>query len=217
MRLASVPPFERLSIFLRNHHCRPPPSSATTPSLNLAPHFMPSRPTNNHQNKDQHRKRSSQPRKTSNQYGISGRHHTLSAVQAENAGGHSLLGIPNESLTHITSFLDPSSLFSLALTNRRLHGHVTDDNTWHRAYAYQFLGILPEDDLRHQQARVLMLRRVEGSWRREFLLRWDMTRCVTVHSYCSCLTHCNFLDDGNVPGTLRLHMCPTTLPSQACS
>ena len=142
---------------------------------------MHSRPTDNHQNKGQHKTKLSQPRKTNYQYGISNHRRILSIPPAENTGEKSLLGIPAESLTHITSFLDPISLLSLALTNKQLHEHISDDSTWHRAYAYQFLGILPEGDLRHREGSnepAFMLRRAEGTWRKEFLARWNMRRCV---------------------------------------
>lgn len=95
-----------------------------------------------------------------------------------------LLSIPSESLTHITSFLEPPELLALAQTCNQLHAHVADDNTWRRAYAYQYLGIAPESDLRNDASnKALMLRREEGSWRKEFILRYNLCRYVMTFEY----------------------------------
>ena len=85
-----------------------------------------------------------------------------------------LILVPSETLTAITSYLDPPSLFSLAVVNIYLNGHVKDDNTWRRAFFYQFLGIGPENDLDDNKA--LLLRRKEGSWRNEFIVRYKLKR-----------------------------------------
>jgi hypothetical protein len=85
-----------------------------------------------------------------------------------------LLALPAESLTHITSFLDPVSLLLLAQASRRLAAHLRDDATWRRAFLCQFLGIRPEDDL--QGAKSLLLRRSEPTWRKEFIARWKLRR-----------------------------------------
>jgi WD40 repeat protein len=91
--------------------------------------------------------------------------------------GHSsiLLAFPSESLTHITCFLNPSSLLALGRTNKYLNNHVNDDNTWHRAFVCQFLGIGPEGNLRN--TKTLMLRRCENSWSKEFIVRYNIRRC----------------------------------------
>ncbi|KAJ6594264.1 hypothetical protein B0H19DRAFT_1094736 [Mycena capillaripes] len=95
-----------------------------------------------------------------------------------------LLHIPPESLTHITSNLDPKSLLALAQVNSRLSDHIRDDHTWHRAFVYQLLGIEPESDLHN--AKCLLLRRSHlGSWRQEFIVhfslrrRWERSRNTT--------------------------------------
>jgi hypothetical protein len=77
-----------------------------------------------------------------------------------------LLCLPSESLTYITSFLDPVSLCSLAQTSRKLYQHVGDDNTWRRAFVCQVLGILPEEDL--NEVRPLTFRSTQKTWRHEF-------------------------------------------------
>ncbi|KAF8064241.1 WD40-repeat-containing domain protein [Lyophyllum atratum] len=96
-----------------------------------------------------------------------------------------LLGVPSETLTGITSYLDPPSLFSLARVHGRLHSHVKNDSTWHRAFVCQFLNIGPESEI-HDDAKSLMLRRSENTWRNEFIMRyrlrrrWERSRNATV-------------------------------------
>ncbi|KAJ7723532.1 hypothetical protein B0H16DRAFT_1598368 [Mycena metata] len=95
-----------------------------------------------------------------------------------------LLHIPPESLTHVTSHLDPQSLLNLGQVNARLSDHIKDDHTWHRAFVYQLLRISPETDL--DNAKSLLLRRSYlGSWRQEFIVyyslrrRWERSRNTT--------------------------------------
>ena len=87
-----------------------------------------------------------------------------------------LLGLPQESLTHVTSYLPPPSLLALARTCRYLCGHIDDDNTWLRALLNQHLGINPEHELENES--ILLLKRTENTWRREFILRHDIRQCV---------------------------------------
>ena len=136
---------------------------------------MPSRPIEApHKNAARSHLPHAHPRTT----GQHGKTHSLSH------GESILLRFPSESLTHIPSFLNPDALVALSGTNRQLHAHVKDDNTWRRAYAYQFLGISPEGDIRDSASpngapgRALMLRREESSWKREFVLRWNLRRSV---------------------------------------
>ncbi|KZT67887.1 hypothetical protein DAEQUDRAFT_375983 [Daedalea quercina L-15889] len=134
---------------------------------------MPSRPIEaHHKNAARSHLPHAHPRTT----GQHGKTHSLSH------GESILLRFPSESLTHITSFLDPDTLLSLSGTNRQLHAHVKDDNTWRRAYVYHFLGISPESDLRDNgERKSLMLRREESTWRREFLLRYNLRRLSLRH------------------------------------
>ncbi|RDB17701.1 F-box/WD repeat-containing protein pof10 [Hypsizygus marmoreus] len=96
-----------------------------------------------------------------------------------------LLGVPSETLTGITSYLDPPSLLSLARVHGRLNEHVKNDNTWHRAFVCQFFGIAPESEI-NDSTKSLMLRRSETTWKNEFMLRyrlrrrWERSRNVTV-------------------------------------
>ena len=92
--------------------------------------------------------------------------------------GSPLLNLPQESLTHITSYLPLPSLFSLASTCRRLCEHLDDDNTWLRAFLTQFLGISPEHELDNHH--ILLLRRTEQSWRKEFIHHYTINRCVAL-------------------------------------
>ncbi|KDQ52368.1 hypothetical protein JAAARDRAFT_40252 [Jaapia argillacea MUCL 33604] len=87
-----------------------------------------------------------------------------------------LLELPSESLTHITSFLDPLSLIQLSKSNQYLHEHVKDDNTWHRAFLAQFLNVGPESELKRESGRGIMLRRTESTWKKEFIVRYNLRR-----------------------------------------
>jgi hypothetical protein len=88
-----------------------------------------------------------------------------------------LLNVPSETLTGITCYLDPPSLLSVARVSSLLHEHIRNDNTWHRAFVCQFLGIGPESDI-HGNVKSLMLRRSESSWRNEFSVRYRLRRYV---------------------------------------
>lgn len=87
-----------------------------------------------------------------------------------------LLSLPVETLTGITSHLDPHTLIIVSKVNKQLWEHVKDDHTWHCAFACQVLGIGPEDDL-YDATKSIMLRRTEGSWKREFIARYNLSRC----------------------------------------
>jgi hypothetical protein len=85
-----------------------------------------------------------------------------------------LHALPAESLTHVSSFLDPRTLLQLGCTSKRLADHVRADATWHAAFLCQFLGITPEEDLHGTKS--LLLRRAEHTWRKEFIVRWTLRR-----------------------------------------
>ncbi|KAK0453427.1 WD40-repeat-containing domain protein [Armillaria borealis] len=84
------------------------------------------------------------------------------------------LDIPSENLTHITAYLDPHSLLSLSRVNTQLYAHVKEEHTWRTAFALNFLGISPEGDLSDFKGR--LLRRSEPSWRREYIVRYNLRR-----------------------------------------
>ena len=134
---------------------------------------MPSRPTEAPFRKDSRYKPARPHPNNTRQHGnLHGLQHAASGT------ADVLLGIPSESLTHVTSFLAPPDLLALARTCKSLHAHVADDNTWRRAYVYQYLGITPESDLRDDGDKTLLMRREESSWKKEFILRYNLRRYV---------------------------------------
>lgn len=136
---------------------------------------MPHRPIE-FQPKDTVRHKSSQSQT------LSSTHHGNSGKNCTNRTS-TLLLLPSESLTHISSFLDPSALFALAKANKQLYDHVKEDNTWRRAFVCQFLGISPESDLHDDKdGKTLMLRRQETSWKKEFVVRYNLRRYVISRS-----------------------------------
>lgn len=139
---------------------------------------MPSRPIETHPRRENRHKPTRQHPTKSSKYG-----HAHHQPHAASGTADVLLSIPSESLTHITSFLDPPDLLALARTCHQLNAHVIDDNTWRRAYVYQYLGILPESDI-HEDAgdRAVLLRREESSWRKEFIRRYNLRRYVITFS-----------------------------------
>ena len=42
----------------------------------------------------------------------------------------------------------------------------------------QYLGLEPESEIGDVKGRILLLRRIETSWRKEFTVRWDLLRCM---------------------------------------
>jgi hypothetical protein len=126
-----------------------------------------------------------------------------------------LILVPSETLTAITSYLDPPSLFALAVVNIYLNGHVKDDNTWRRAFFYQFLGIGPENDLDDNKA--LLLRHTEGSWRNEFIVRYKLKRSFfPFRSLSKYIAPTLFSDVGSVLETLSQHISHSARPFLAC-
>ncbi|KAJ3816117.1 hypothetical protein F5880DRAFT_1606389 [Lentinula raphanica] len=95
-----------------------------------------------------------------------------------------LFSLPTENLTHITAYLDPLSLFALSLVNKALNEHVNEDHTWFRAFLLNFLGISPESEISSE--KMLLLRRTESSWKKEYIFRfkatrpWEMSRNTSV-------------------------------------
>ncbi|KAF8266086.1 hypothetical protein EI94DRAFT_1733990, partial [Lactarius quietus] len=97
-----------------------------------------------------------------------------------------LLSLPSESLTHITSFLDPLSLHSLSLTCQKFYEHVSDDNTWHRAFVCQIFGVAPESAL--TDCRPLTFRSTGKTWKGEFVRR-DIVRRLWSRSINTPILH----------------------------
>lgn len=88
-----------------------------------------------------------------------------------------LLDVPEESLLHITSYLEPPSLLALGRVCKILSQHVKLDSTWLRAFATQCLAISPESDLELIENKSLMLRRSpQQPWRDLFIARYKLLR-----------------------------------------
>ncbi|KAF8313309.1 uncharacterized protein EI90DRAFT_3159748 [Cantharellus anzutake] len=77
---------------------------------------------------------------------------------------------------HVTSTLDPKSFYSLSMANRALFEHVSNDRTWKIAFSVQFLGLEPESEIDDPKGKALLLRRIESSWKKEFIARWALLR-----------------------------------------
>ena len=121
-----------------------------------------------------------------------------------------LLSTPSETLTGITSYLDPPSLFCLARVNTTLSHHVKDDNTWRRAFATYYLGMGPHDDW-YDGAKVILLRRSKKSWRDEFIARFKLERCVVRGDRFFVILTINFPESGKTPAAHPFPMSPSPL------
>jgi hypothetical protein len=98
------------------------------------------------------------------------------------------LSIPKESITHVTSYLDPQSLLLLGQVNWSLYDHIKDDHTWRRAFAANCLGIAPDKDLETEQTTALLFRRTESSWRKEYIVHYVLSEYAfycSPHAICS--------------------------------
>lgn len=138
---------------------------------------------------------------------------------------HGLLSLPTENLTHITSYLDPPALFALQRVNRVLCDHVKEEHTWYRAFVSKFLGISPEGDVDSEKA--VLLRRTENSWKKEYVVRFNLLRWIFLLSEITCKLTFSPQDVGSVQTMQRLPMrlfilqfrpcflCNTTTPSWA--
>ncbi|KAF8678198.1 WD40 repeats protein [Rhizoctonia solani] len=99
--------------------------------------------------------------------------------------GSYLLQLPSELLTHLSAYLDPIALTTLASVCRLLYAHVNQDSTWRAAFLGHFLGVSPSPDLSIENSRLVLLRKREKSWRAEFqkhwvlARRWEKTRSIT--------------------------------------
>ncbi|KAL5631381.1 hypothetical protein ACGC1H_007036 [Rhizoctonia solani] len=90
--------------------------------------------------------------------------------------GSHLLQLPSELLTHLTAYLDPIALTTLASVCRRFYSHINQENTWRAAFLCHFLSISPSPDFIADGARLVLLRKRENSWRAEFQKHWVLTR-----------------------------------------
>ncbi|CAE6508628.1 unnamed protein product [Rhizoctonia solani] len=108
----------------------------------------------------------------------------VSLLPSAQYGSH-LLQLPSELLTHLTAYLDPVALTTLASVCRLLYSHLKQDSTWRFAFLCHFLGVSPSPDFVVENSRLVLLQRKEHSWRAEFqkhwvlARRWEKTRSVT--------------------------------------
>lgn len=79
--------------------------------------------------------------------------------------------LPYETLCHISSYLDPPSLASLAAVNRYLHEFLSDDVVWKLALFANILDIRPERE--HESPKAFLLRRLESTWKAEYITRYN--------------------------------------------
>lgn len=151
---------------LKGHHRsqRPGPESAL-PVLYLAnlPSFMLNKPHQTTQNNLQTQEPAQSTPTTDFQHGS--QHDSFCLI----------LDIPAEILAGVTSHLDPPSLQSLGLVNKRLSDHIKDDGTWHRAFVQQILGIDFQSEL-HDSHKRLLLRREAKTWKQEFITRFNLCK-----------------------------------------
>jgi len=90
--------------------------------------------------------------------------------------GSLLHALPFETLTNVTAWLDPLSLLALGLVDKYLKRYVDNDSTWKTAFLVHFLDVAPEEWTIN--ARMLLLRRIENSWKREYISRYKLLQCV---------------------------------------
>ena len=95
--------------------------------------------------------------------------------------GSLLHALPFETLTNVTAWLDPPSLLVLGLVDKYLKRYVDNDNVWQVAFLAHFLDVAPEEGT--TDARMLLLRRVENSWKREYISRYSLLQCVVLFPF----------------------------------
>jgi len=89
--------------------------------------------------------------------------------------GSLLHALPFETLTNVTAWLDPPALLALGLVDKYLKKYVGNDGIWQTAFFAHFLDVAPEEGTTN--ARLLLLRRVENSWKREYISRYKLLQC----------------------------------------
>ncbi len=141
----------KVTVIVERPVCAPaPPANVETP------HFMPLRPIRDSRKDLLFQK---------------------SPASAIHPCNHGLDTLPSETLTHITSYLDPFELYAFARVCSAFNAHVTDDHTWRSAFLLNFFGIdsiEPESDKRTLKS--LLLRRTEPTWKKEYVVRYNLRR-----------------------------------------
>lgn len=95
--------------------------------------------------------------------------------------GSLLHALPFETLTNVTAWLDPPSLLALGLVDKYLKRYVDNDSTWQTAFLAHFFDVDPEEWSINR--RMVLLRRAESSWKREYISRYKLLQCVMSPSF----------------------------------
>ena len=95
--------------------------------------------------------------------------------------GSLLHALPFETLTNVTAWLDPPSLLALGLVDKYLKRYVDNDSTWQIAFLVHFFDVDPEEWPINR--RMVLLRRAENSWKREYISRYKLLQCVMLASF----------------------------------
>ena len=111
------------------------------------------------------------------QHVLSRANHRLPVFRTGGLGSSEFVGsllhaLPFETLTNVTAWLDPPSLLVLGLVDKYLKRYVDNDNVWQASFLAHFLDVAPEEGTTN--ARVLLLRRVESSWKKEYISRYKL-------------------------------------------
>ncbi|KAH8835130.1 hypothetical protein DL96DRAFT_1572926 [Flagelloscypha sp. PMI_526] len=80
--------------------------------------------------------------------------------------------LPREGVSRVTCYLDPPTLLCLGRVSKGLRDHVRDEDTWRRAFGVWYFGLSPESEFVESS----LFKRMCGSWRKEFVKRWDCIR-----------------------------------------
>jgi hypothetical protein len=88
--------------------------------------------------------------------------------------------LPYETLCHVASYLDPPSLAKLSAVNRYWHEFISDDVVWKLALFANILDISPERE--HESPKAFLLRRLEPTWKAEYITRYNVLMYVTPFS-----------------------------------
>jgi len=103
-----------------------------------------------------------------------------SALQGGTDGATVFQLLPYETLCHVASYLDPPSLAKLSAVNRYLHEFISEDVIWKLALFANILDIHPERE--HESPTAFLLRRLEPTWKAEYICRYNGVLYVTPSS-----------------------------------
>jgi hypothetical protein len=78
--------------------------------------------------------------------------------------------MPYETLSHVTSYLDPPALANLSGVSSYFKEYLSDDVVWKLALFANLLDIRPERE--KDSPRAFLLRRIESTWKAEYIERF---------------------------------------------